>query len=55
MLENRQNNDNTTKAFESDYLNRKASVVEWTDALLSTKINHHLVISVSGEWGIYHA
>lgn len=50
-----ENSHNIAKAFEPDYLNRKASVVEWTDALLSTKINHHLVISVSGEWGIYHA
>ena len=32
-------------------MNRKALAAEWTDALLSTKINHHLVISVSGDWG----
>lgn len=51
MPENKPNNDNITKAFEPDYLNRKALAVEWTDALLSTKINHHLVISVSGDWG----
>lgn len=51
MPENSQTNDNITKAFEPDYLNRKALAVEWTDALLSTKINHHLVISVSGDWG----
>lgn len=38
-------------AFEPDYLDRKALAVEWTDALLSTKINHHLVISISGDWG----
>lgn len=51
MPENSQTNDNITKAFEPDYLNRKALATEWTDALLSTKINHHLVISVSGDWG----
>ena len=51
MPENKPNNDNITKAFEPDYLNRKALAVEWTDALLSTKIKHHLVISVSGDWG----
>ncbi len=51
MSENKPNNDNITKAFEPDYLNRKALTVEWTDALLSTKIKHHLVISVSGDWG----
>lgn len=51
MSENKPNNDNITKAFEPDYLSRKALVEEWTDALLSTKINHHLVISVSGDWG----
>lgn len=51
MPENNQTNDNITKAFEPDYLNRKALAVEWTDALLSTRINHHLVISVSGDWG----
>ena len=51
MLENSQNKDNIVKAFEPDYLNRKALAVEWTDALLSTRINHHLVISVSGDWG----
>ena len=51
MPENNQTNDNSPKAFEPDYLNRKALAVEWTDALLSTKINHHLVISVSGDWG----
>ncbi len=51
MPENSQNKDNIAKAFEPDYLNRKALAVEWTDALLSTKINHHLVISVSGDWG----
>lgn len=51
MPENNQNKDNITKAFEPDYLNRKALAVEWTDALLSTRINHHLVISVSGDWG----
>ena len=50
MPENKLNND-IIKAFEPDYLNRKALAVEWTDALLSTKINHHLVISVSGDWG----
>lgn len=55
MSENKPNNDNITKAFEPDYLSRKALAVEWTDALLSTKIKHHLVISVSGEWGIYYA
>lgn len=55
MPENSQTNDNITKAFEPDYLSRKALAVEWTDALLSTKIKHHLVISVSGEWGIYYA
>ena len=51
MPKNNQNKDNITKAFEPDYLNRKALAVEWTDALLSTRINHHLVISVSGAWG----
>lgn len=51
MPENSQNKDNIAKAFEPDYLNRKALAVEWTDALLSTRINHHLVISVSGDWG----
>lgn len=51
MPENSQTNDNILKAFEPDYLNRKALAEEWTDALLSTKINHHLVISVSGDWG----
>lgn len=51
MPENNQYQDNITKAFEPDYLNRKALAVEWTDALLSTRINHHLVISVSGDWG----
>ena len=51
MPEHNQNKDNITKAFEPDYLNRKALAVEWTDALLSTKLNHHLVISVSGDWG----
>lgn len=51
MPANNQTNDNIIKAFEPDYLNRKALAVEWTDALLSTKINHHLVISVSGDWG----
>lgn len=51
MSENSQNSHNITKAFEPDYLSRKALAVEWTDALLSTKINHHLVISVSGDWG----
>ena len=51
MPESKPNNDNITKAFEPDYLNRKALVEEWTSALLSTKINHHLVISVSGDWG----
>ena len=51
MPKNNQNKDNITKAFEPDYLNRKALAVEWTDALLSTRINHHLVISVSGDWG----
>lgn len=50
MPENKLNND-IIKAFEPDYLNRKALATEWTDALLSTKINHHLVISVSGDWG----
>ena len=50
MTENKLNND-IIKAFEPDYLNRKALATEWTDALLSTKINHHLVISVSGDWG----
>ncbi|HIZ89118.1 MAG TPA: KAP family NTPase [Candidatus Mucispirillum faecigallinarum] len=51
MPEHNQNKDNITKAFEPDYLNRKALAVEWTDALLPTKLNHHLVISVSGDWG----
>ena len=51
MPANSQNSHNITKAFEPDYLNRKALVEEWTSALLSTKINHHLVISVSGDWG----
>lgn len=51
MPENSQTNDNIPKAFEPDYLNRKALAVEWTDALFSSKINHHLVISVSGDWG----
>lgn len=51
MSANNQINDNIAKAFEPDYLNRKALAAEWTDALLSTKINHHLVISVSGDWG----
>ena len=51
MPENSQTNDNIPKAFEPDYLNRKALAVEWTSALLSTKLNHHLVISVSGDWG----
>lgn len=51
MPENSQNKDNIAKAFEPDYLNRKALAVEWTDALFSSKINHHLVISVSGDWG----
>lgn len=50
MPENQLNND-IIKAFEPDYLNRKALATEWTDSLLSTKINHHLVISVSGDWG----
>ena len=50
MTENKLKND-IIKAFEPDYLNRKALATEWTDALLSTKINHHLVISVSGDWG----
>lgn len=50
MPENQLNND-IIKAFEPDYLSRKALAEEWTDALLSTKINHHLVISVSGDWG----
>lgn len=51
MPENSQTNDNIPKAFEPDYLNRKALAVEWTDALFSSKIKHHLVISVSGDWG----
>lgn len=51
MPESSQTNNNIIKAFEPDYLNRKALALEWTDALLSTKINHHLVISVSGDWG----
>lgn len=51
MSANNQINDNIAKAFEPDYLNRKALAAEWTDALLATKINHHLVISVSGDWG----
>lgn len=51
MPENNQTNDNITKAFEPDYLSRKALAEEWTYALLSTKLNHHLVISVSGDWG----
>ncbi len=51
MPENSQNKDNIAKAFEPDYLNRKALAVEWTDALFSSKINHPLVISVSGDWG----
>ena len=51
MPESSQTNDNITKAFEPDYLNRKALAMEWTDALLSTRINHHLVISVSGDCG----
>ncbi len=51
MPENSQNKDNIAKAFEPDYLNRKALAVEWTDALFSSKIKHHLVISVSGDWG----
>lgn len=51
MPKNNQNKDNITKAFEPDYLNRKALAIEWTDALFSTKLNHHLVISVSGDWG----
>ncbi len=55
MPEHNQNKDNITKAFEPDYLNRKALAVEWTDALLSTRINHHLVISVSGDREIYYA
>ena len=45
------NIENKSKAFKPDYLNRKALAEEWTDALLSTKINHHLTISVSGDWG----
>ncbi len=51
MPANNQTNDNIIKAFEPDYLSRKALAVEWTDALFSSKINHHLVISVSGDWG----
>lgn len=51
MSENKSHNNIITKAFEPDYLDRKALAVEWTDALLSTKINHHLVISISGDWG----
>lgn len=51
MPANNQTNDNIPKAFEPDYLNRKVLAVEWTDALFSSKINHHLVISVSGDWG----
>lgn len=51
MPENNQSNKNIMKAFEPDYLNRKALATEWTYALLSAKINHHLVISVSGDWG----
>lgn len=51
MPENSQTNNNITKAFEPDYLNRKELALEWTDALFSTKLNHHLVISVSGDWG----
>lgn len=54
MPEHNQNKDNITKAFELDYLNRKALVDAWTDALLSTTINHHLVISVSDDRGIYY-
>lgn len=49
MAEN--NIENKSKAFEPDYLNRKALAEEWTNTLLSTKINHHLTISVSGDWG----
>lgn len=45
------NIENKSKAFKPDYLNRKALAEEWTNALLSTKINHHLTISVSGDWG----
>lgn len=55
MPENKISNDNIAKAFELDYLNRKALVDAWTDALLSTTINHHLVISVSDDRGIYYA
>lgn len=50
MQENKISN-NITKSFELDYLNRKALAVEWTDALLSTKLHHYLVLSVSGDWG----
>lgn len=50
-----ENSHNIAKAFELDYLSRKALAVEWTDVLLSTQIKHHLVISVSGDWGIYYA
>ncbi len=52
MQENRISNDNITKSFELDYLNRKELAMEWTDALFSTKLNHYLVLSVSGDWGI---
>ncbi len=44
-------NNLESKAFEPDYLNRKALAVEWTEALLSTKLGQHLAISVSGDWG----
>lgn len=39
------------KSFENDYLDRAELVKEWTNSLLSTKLNYHLVISVSGDWG----
>ena len=38
-------------AFQNDYLNRFELVKEWTDALLPLKLNHNLVISISGDWG----
>lgn len=31
MLSNKPNSDNITKAFNPDYLNRKALAVEWND------------------------
>ena len=36
-------------AFQNDYLNRFELVKEWTDALLPLKLNHNLVISISGD------